>query len=60
MDGEMTGSAGTPGHDERPLRRLSELASELRWRRVFHGEARQLAVVRRWVESLLPGCPARD
>jgi hypothetical protein len=60
MDAEMTGSAGTPGQGERPLWRPTELASELRWRRVFHGEAGQLHVVRRWVESLLPGCPARD
>jgi hypothetical protein len=60
MDAEMTGSAGTPGHGERPPRRLSELTSGRRWRRVFHGEAGQLPVVRRWVESLLPGCPARD
>ena len=31
----------------------------LRWRRVFPGEARQLAVLRRWLELLLPECPAR-
>jgi hypothetical protein len=31
-----------------------------RWRRVFPGEARQLAALRRWLSSLLPDCPARD
>jgi Histidine kinase-like ATPase domain len=30
------------------------------WRRVFPGEERQLAVLRRWLESLLPDCPERD
>ena len=33
---------------------------ELRWRRVFPGEERQLGILRRWVASLLPECPARD
>jgi hypothetical protein len=32
----------------------------MRWRRVFPGEERQLAVLRRWLESLLPDCAARD
>lgn len=35
-------------------------ASALRWWQVFPGEARQLGVVRRWLASLLPECPARD
>jgi histidine kinase-like protein len=30
------------------------------WRRVFPGEERQLAEVRRWLTGLLPPCPARD
>lgn len=30
------------------------------WRQVFPGEKRQLAMVRRWIESLLPPCTARD
>jgi serine/threonine-protein kinase RsbW len=34
--------------------------ASLRWRRVFPGEARELAAVRRWLGVLLPGCPARD
>jgi hypothetical protein len=32
----------------------------LRWRRVFPGEERQLRVLRRWLASLLPDCPAQD
>ena len=35
-------------------------ASGLRWRELFPGEQCQLSAVRRWVESLLPQCPARD
>ncbi len=30
-----------------------------RWRRVFPGEERQLGVLRRWLELLLPECPER-
>lgn len=32
----------------------------LRWRQVLRGEERQLAVLRRWLTSLLPECSARD
>src|ERR1022692_2969715 len=32
----------------------------VRWRRVFPGEERQLGVLRRWLELLLPECPARS
>jgi len=32
----------------------------LRWRRAFPGEERQLGLLRRWIASLLPECPARD
>src|SRR5690242_11512328 len=35
-------------------------ADALRWREVFDGEERQLGVMRRWLTSLLPDCPARD
>ena len=31
----------------------------MRWSRVFPGDARQLSILRRWLESLLPDCPAR-
>src|SRR5712692_5763965 len=33
--------------------------SGMRWRRVFPGEDRQLSVLRRWLQSLLPDCAAR-
>lgn len=32
----------------------------LRWRQVLRGEERHLAVLRRWLASMLPDCPARD
>ena len=32
----------------------------LRWRQVFPGEERQLGMLRQWLSSLLPECPARD
>lgn len=35
-------------------------APGLRWRRTFPGEAHQLGALRRWLESLLPSCEARD
>jgi anti-sigma regulatory factor (Ser/Thr protein kinase) len=34
--------------------------SEISWRRQFPGDPRQLRVMRRWLASLLPGCPALD
>lgn len=34
--------------------------SDLRWRRAFPGEERQLGPLRRWICSLLPECPSRD
>ena len=36
------------------------LTQELRWRRVFPGEERQLWLLRRWIAALLPECPARN
>jgi anti-sigma regulatory factor (Ser/Thr protein kinase) len=36
------------------------LAEGSRWRRVFPGDEGQLAALRQWLTSLLPGCPARD
>ncbi|HEY5985760.1 MAG TPA: ATP-binding protein [Streptosporangiaceae bacterium] len=39
---------------------LGAAAKVLRWRHVFNGEERQLGVLRRWLASLLPECPARD
>jgi hypothetical protein len=46
--GYAAGPSGTP------------LAPPLRWRREFPGEEQQLGALRRWLESLLPGCSARD
>lgn len=37
-----------------------ELVPGIRWRRVLPGEERQLAILRRWLASLLPESPARD
>jgi anti-sigma regulatory factor (Ser/Thr protein kinase) len=34
--------------------------AEARWRQVFPGEGRQLAVVRQWLKTFLPDCTARD
>ncbi len=49
-----------PGQDEPlPTALAAGMPSALRCR-VFPGEARQLSVLRRWLESLLPDCPARD
>jgi len=45
-----TGSSGEP----------PALTPGNRWRQVFPGEERQIGVVRRWLASLLPDCPARD
>lgn len=32
----------------------------VRWRRVFPGYERELAVMRHWLRSVLPDCPVRD
>jgi len=45
-----TGSPGVP----------PALTPGNRWRQVFPGEERQIGMVRRWLASLLPDCPARD
>jgi anti-sigma regulatory factor (Ser/Thr protein kinase) len=40
---------------------LEALPAEVRqWRRVFPGHNRELSQLRRWLSSLLPGCPERD
>ena len=36
------------------------LSAAHEWRRIFPGEERQLGMVRRWLATLLPECPARD
>jgi anti-sigma regulatory factor (Ser/Thr protein kinase) len=55
----MARSAGDPLCPDRNAGGQRAAASP-RWRRVFPGEERQLGVLRRWLTSLLPECPARD
>lgn len=38
----------------------SPLAPDLRWRRIFTGHERELPLLRQWLASLLPQCPARS
>ena len=56
----MTATSGSPEQGASQLRNASASSAGKRWRRVFPGEARQLSLMRRWLESLLPDCPARD
>jgi serine/threonine-protein kinase RsbW len=56
----MTAASGAPGQGVPPSRGSSAPPAEMRWRRVFPGEERQLSLARRWLESLLPDCPPRD
>jgi serine/threonine-protein kinase RsbW len=49
----------TSGPDSNAYVTPQELVPGLRWRRVFAGDERQLSVLRRWLEYLLPPCPAR-
>src|ERR1039457_164547 len=60
MEEEMAATGGIPQQDTGPLEGPAAPGSGLRWRRVFPGEERQLGVLRRWLASLLPDCPARD
>jgi anti-sigma regulatory factor (Ser/Thr protein kinase) len=39
---------------------LAGWPAAVRWRRAFPGERQQLSLMRRWLASLLPDCPARD
>jgi len=54
----MPASSRSPGQvrDRQGVARLPAL----RWRRAFPGDERQIAVLRRWLASLLPACPGRD
>ena len=52
-------AGGTPAVGPGQPGTLAAAGSGLRWRRVFPGEACQLGVLRRWLELLLPECPAR-
>src|ERR1700691_930218 len=53
---------GNPETDNRSEQRSASTAgpSALRWRRAFPGDDAQISVLRRWLECLLPPCPARD
>jgi len=55
----MTATSGAGEQGTGPSGEPSALVPGMRWRRVFPGEERQLGVLRRWLESLLPDCPAR-
>jgi len=54
--GEVLRGFRVPEKDLRPPESLSGPC----WLRVFPGEDRQLAALRRWLASLLPECSARD
>lgn len=56
----MTATSGTPQQGAPQSRSPSAGSIGMRWRRVFPGEDRQLSLARRWLESLLPDCPARE
>jgi anti-sigma regulatory factor (Ser/Thr protein kinase) len=56
----MAASGRGPQQDIGALGGPAVPASGLRWRRVFPGDEQQLGVLRRWLESLLPDCSARD
>src|SRR5216683_2605664 len=57
---KMTATNGAKEQDTGSLEGPSALAPGMWWGRVFPGEERQLGLLRRWLESLLPACPARD
>jgi len=56
----MATAGEAPQQDAGPLAEPLPPGSGLRWCRVFPGEGSQLSVLRRWLASLLPDCPARD
>jgi hypothetical protein len=60
MEEELTAASGAPQQGAGPLNGPPAPVPCLRWRREFPGEDRQLGVLRRWLESLLPDCPARE
>jgi Histidine kinase-like ATPase domain len=55
----MTAASGSREHGTGSSAGAAASMSAMRWRRVFPGEERQLNVLRRWLESLLPDCAAR-
>src|SRR6266851_5598493 len=59
MRREMAVTGGAPARGSGVSGALEASGPGLRWRRVFPGEERQLGLLRRWLEVLLPECPAR-
>ena len=57
---DMAATGGASEQGTGPSGLLPALEPGMRWRRVFPGDGRQLGVLRRWLESLLPAGPARD
>ena len=55
----MTAVSGSRDQDAGSSGAPAAPGSGMRWRQVFPGEERQLSVLRRWLGSLLPDCPAR-
>jgi anti-sigma regulatory factor (Ser/Thr protein kinase) len=43
-----------------PLTGQAPSTPAARWRQKFPGEEREMRTMRRWLESVLPACPARD
>ena len=56
----MVAPSGAPSQNTGVPGTCTVPAEGLRWRRAFPGEERQLSLLRRWIASLLPECPARD
>jgi serine/threonine-protein kinase RsbW len=56
----MAASGGASDWGMGPLAESSALTNGMWWRRDFPGDANHLGEMRRWLQSLLPGCPARD
>ena len=55
----MTAASGSQHQDAGISAEPAAPGRPMRWRRVFPGDGRELSVLRRWLESLLPDCPAR-
>jgi len=56
----MVAPSGAPSQNTAVPGTCTVPAEGLRWRRAFPGEERRLSLLRRWIASLLPECPARD
>jgi histidine kinase-like protein len=56
----MDAANRAPTRDTGSLGGQSALVPGMWWGRVFPGDERQLGILRRWLASLLPDCPARN